>query len=108
MKRSVFYKDGLYVEYAFHREGPPHQFICCYRGASWLIFDQNKVLKQFKLSKGTPTRDALTQWLEALALKDHASDTQTVTSPDKEKGGGQGLVQGQSWDPLHSEEQPAP
>ena len=68
MKRSVFSEGGLYVEYAFHREGPPHQFICHYRDKSWLVFDPDKVVKQFKLGKGTPTREALTEWLDALPL----------------------------------------
>ena len=55
MKRSTFKSDGLYVEYGYHREGPPHQFICYYRDKSWLVFDKDQVVKQFKLGKGTPT-----------------------------------------------------
>ena len=70
MKRSTFNSQGLYVEYGFHREGPPHQFICCYRGKSWFVFDKAEVIKQFKFGKGTPTRDALTEWLDALAPTD--------------------------------------
>ena len=68
MKRSTFNSDGLYVEYGFHREGPPHQFICHYRDKSWLVFDKDQVVRQFKLGKGTPTREALTEWLDALPL----------------------------------------
>lgn len=68
MKRSVFNRDGLYVEYAFHREGPPHQFVCCYRDKSWLVFDHAQVRKQFRLSKGTPTSDALSEWLQSLEI----------------------------------------
>lgn len=86
MKRSVFYRDGLYVEYAFHREGPPHQFICCYRGASWLIFDHTKVRKQFRLSKGTPTSDALSEWLQSLELTKPESDTPQDQLPDTPLG----------------------
>ena len=67
MKRSTFNSDGLYVEYGFHREGPPHQFICHYRDKSWLVFDKEQVIKQFKLGKGTPTREALTDWLQSLS-----------------------------------------
>lgn len=66
MKRSVFREHGLYVEYGHHREGPVHQFICCYRDKSWLVFDKELVIKQFKLGKGTPTREALTEWLQSL------------------------------------------
>ena len=66
MKRSTFKSDGLYVEYGFHREGPPHQFICHYRNKAWLVFDKAEVVKQFKLGKGTPTREALTEWLKSL------------------------------------------
>ena len=101
MKRSVFNHDGLYVEYTFHREGPPHQFICCYRGASWLIFDPALVRKQFRLGKGTPTAEALTQWLEALELPGQESDTQMAQAADKAPSADQGLESAQSWDPVH-------
>ena len=67
VKHSVFKESGLYVEYTFHREGPPHQFVCAYKGKSWLVFDHEQVLKQFKLGKGTPTRDNLTAWLSSLS-----------------------------------------
>ena len=73
MKRSTFKSDGLYVEYGFHREGPPHQFICHYRDKSWLVFDKKLVIEQFKLSKGTPVKEALTEWLDALSLAANSS-----------------------------------
>ena len=67
MKRSVFKESGLYVEYAFHREGPPHQFICAHKGKAWLVFDHGQVLDQFKLD--TPTRDSLSAWLSSLTYQ---------------------------------------
>ena len=92
MKRSVFKSDGLYIEYAYHREGPPHQFICCYRNTAWLIFEHTKVLKQFKLGKGTPTRDALTEWLQSLELSDPVSNKPAPPESDKPAGVAQGLA----------------
>ena len=99
MKRSTFKSSGLYVEYGHHREGPPHQFICYYRDKSWLVFDPDKVVKQFKLGKGTPTREALTSWLQALELKAPESETLGDPSPDTAQDAAPDSASTQSWDP---------
>ena len=78
MKRSIFNHDGLYVEYNLHRDGPPHQFVCCYRNKASLVFDKAEVVKQFKLGKGTPTREALTEWLQSLKTEELSSDLAAI------------------------------
>ena len=98
MKRSVFNHDGVYVEYTLHRDGPPHQFVCCYRGGSWLLLDRDQVAKRFK---DVVIYDELSEWLQALELKAPASDTQLGPSTGNAPGEVQGSESVQSWDPVH-------
>ena len=66
MKRSVFQDRGIYVEHTRQRTGPPNLFVCCYKGKAWYLFEPKEVLKAFRLSKGTPSRERLEEWLAGL------------------------------------------
>ena len=66
MKRQVFQKGDTFIEYSRQRTGPPHQFVLCNLGKSWFCTGPKRVVKELKLSKGTPTREAVEEWLAGL------------------------------------------
>lgn len=66
MKRHVFQKGDTFIEYSRQRTGPLHQFVLCNLGKAWFCTDPKRVVKELKLSKGTPTREAVEEWLAGL------------------------------------------
>jgi hypothetical protein len=72
MKPEVFDRPGLLIERHRLREGPPVHYVCWKPYTSVFCADRSSVLKFFKWPRGTPTGDALREWLDQFVEADAA------------------------------------
>ena len=72
MKPEVFQRPGILIERHRLREGPPVHYVCWKPGTSCFKADRLSVIKWFSWSKGTPTGDAMREWLDQFVEQDAA------------------------------------
>ena len=72
MKPEVFERPGILIERHRLREGPPVHYVCWKPGTSCFRADRISVIKWFSWSKGTPTGDAMREWLDQFVEADAA------------------------------------
>jgi hypothetical protein len=64
MKSERFTAGQLFIERTKHREGPPVVYTVLKGKTAMLFTEPKNVLRFIKWPKGTPTGDALREWLE--------------------------------------------
>jgi hypothetical protein len=72
MKSERFIAGQLFIERARHREGPPIVYTVLVGKTAMAFTDPKAVLKCAKWPKGTPTGDALREWLASFEQKPEA------------------------------------
>ena len=63
MKAERFTAGSLWIERARHREGPPVVYTVMIKESSRAFTEHKAILRFVKWPKGTPTGDALREWL---------------------------------------------
>jgi len=63
MKSERFTAGELWIERTKQREGPPYVYTCLSGKTSRLFTDPKLLLKFVRWPKGTPTGEALREWL---------------------------------------------
>jgi len=72
---------SLYIERTFHREGVPVVYVVCYKGSAQLHIEPKSILKRLKFGRGTPSRQALEEFLgiEGPKKADPQENTKMIT-----------------------------
>ena len=79
MRPEVFQRPGILIERHRLREGPPVHYVCWKPGTSCFRADRLSVIKWFSWSKGTPTGDAMREWLDQFVEADAALQAKVGT-----------------------------
>jgi hypothetical protein len=69
MKSERFTAGELWIERTKQREGPPYVYTCLSGKTSRLFTDPKALLKFVRWPKGTPTGEALREWLASFEQK---------------------------------------
>ena len=73
MKSERFTAGQLWIERNRRREGPPVVYTVMAKNSAMLFTDSKAILKWVKWPKGTPTGDALRDWLASFDKKQETS-----------------------------------
>ena len=88
MKAERFTAGGLWIERARHREGPPVVYTVMIKESSVLSQSTNAILKFVKWPKGTPTGDALREWLASFEKEKPTANPELDVAKIKAEGFG--------------------
>ena len=72
MKSERFTAGQLWVERTRQREGPPVVYVCMSGRSAMMFTDTKALLKFVRWPKGTPTGQALRDWLASFEQKEEA------------------------------------
>jgi hypothetical protein len=75
MKSQRFTAGELWIERTKQREGPPYVYTCLSGKKSRLFTDPKALLKFVRWPKGTPTGEALREWLDSFKGKESADQS---------------------------------
>jgi|TARA_Y100000015_G_scaffold36085_1_gene37104 hypothetical protein len=64
MKSERFTAGQLWIERTKQREGPPVVYVCMSGNSAMMFTDPKALLKFVRWPKGTPTGQALREWLD--------------------------------------------
>ena len=78
MKSQRFTAGELWIERTKQREGPPYVYTCLSGKTSRLFTDPKALLKFVRWPKGTPTGEALREWLDSFKGKESADQSSLV------------------------------
>ena len=88
MKTERFVAGTLWIERTRRREGPEISYTVLYGRSSRLFTDHKMILRHVKWPKGTPTGDALREWLASFEQKPQAPAPELDMAKVKAEGFG--------------------
>ena len=88
MKSERFTAGQLWIERTKHREGPPVVYTVMSGKTARPFTDPKAILKWIKWPKGTPTGDALREWLASFDQKPDAAAPELDMAKIKAEGFG--------------------
>jgi hypothetical protein len=77
MKSERFTAGQLWIERSKQREGPPVVYVCMSGKSAMMFTDPKALLKFVRWPKGTPTGQALREWLASFEQKPEAAAPET-------------------------------
>ena len=106
MKSERFTAGQLWIERNRRREGPPVVYTVLCGNSARPFTDPKAILKWVKWPKGTPTGDALREWLASFDQKPEAPAPELDMAKIKAEGFGPEAHDEKSIDPITGEEIP--
>ena len=104
MKSERFTAGQLWIERNRRREGPPIVYTVMNGTSARPFTDTKAILKWVKWPKGTPTGDALREWLASFEQKQDAPAPELDWTKIKAEGFGPEAHEDQVFDPITGEE----
>ena len=101
-----FVAGQLFIERNRRREGPPVVYTVMAKNSARLFTDTKAILKWVKWPKGTPTGDALREWLASFEQKQEAPAPKLDFAKIKAEGFGPEAHEEKTIDPITGEEIP--
>ena len=106
MKSERFTAGQLWIERNRRREGPPVVYTVMSGNSARPFTDTKAILKWVKWPKGTPTGDALREWLASFEQKQEAPAPELDLAKIKAEGFGPEAHEEKTIDPITGEEIP--
>jgi|TARA_Y100000033_G_scaffold5157_1_gene4292 hypothetical protein len=106
MKAERFTAGQLWIERNRRREGPPIVYTVLSGNSARPFTDTKAILKWVKWPKGTPTGDALREWLASFEQKQEAPAPELDMAKIKAEGFGPEAHEGQAFDRITGQEIP--